>query len=194
MNTARVYRMNTPMQKQQDPLNLRALPLVSPREDLWPAIENGLRHSARRANARRAGAALALAAAVVLAFGLILRLPTSGPAMVPTQQATTDDGAQPVLVDSGPQPAAPADLEALIALSQRLKRRLRHIRAEVGDLPARAVVYQVELEDLVVQVDEELSRTPDSVPLWTQRVDLLMDLERLYQSGLRREYRQLASL
>lgn len=186
--------MNTPMQKQQDPLNLRALPLVSPREDLWPTIETELRHGARRANARRAGVALALAAAVVLAFGVVLRLPSGGPAMVPVQPVTTDGVTQPALVDTGPQAAGAASLDALIALSQRLERRLRHIRAEVGDLPARAVVYQVELEDLVVQVDEELSRTPDSVPLWTQRVDLLMDLERLYQSGLRREYRQLASL
>lgn len=186
--------MNTPMQKQQDPLNLQALPLVSAPDDLWPAIEDGLRRTGRRANARRAGAALALAAAVVLAFGLILRLPSTGPAVEPIQPASTDDGARPTLVDSGSQEASPASLEALIALSQRLERRLRHIRAEVGDLPARAVVYQVELEDLVVQVDEELSRAPDSVPLWAQRVDLLMDLERLYQSGLRREYQHLASL
>ena len=60
--------------------------------------------------------------------------------------------------------------DAMIALSQRLEGRLRPIRAGVGDLPARAVVYQVELEDLVVQVDEELSSRPDSLPLWSQRV------------------------
>ena len=51
-----------------------------------------------------------------------------------------------------------------------------------------------ELEDLVVQVDEQLSRTPDSAALWSQRVDLLVDLERLYESGLRREYHRMASL
>jgi hypothetical protein len=92
-------------------------------------------------------------------------------------------------------PAPTGDtLDALVALSQRLEGRLRHIRTEVGRLPANAVVYQVELEDLVVQVDEELSRQPDSLALWNQRVALLLDLERLYENSLRREYDRIASL
>jgi hypothetical protein len=95
--------------------------------------------------------------------------------------ATTESGAQ----DS---------LDAMIALSQQLEGRLRTIRADVGSLPSSAVVYQVELEDLVVQVDEELSRQPDSLPLWNQRVALLLDLERLYANSLRREYHRMASL
>lgn len=195
MNTAKVYQMKTPMQKQQDPLNLQSLPLVAPQGDLWPAIENELRRAGRRrAIVGRAGAALAIAAAVVVAVGLVLRLPSSGPAVQPVQPASTVDAAVPGLAESGSPGDAPVSLDELITLSQGLERRLRLIRAEVGDLPARAVVYQVELEDLVVQVDEELSRSPESVSLWAQRVGLLMDLERLYQSGLRREYRQMASL
>lgn len=192
MNTAKVYQMKTPMQKQQDPLNLQSLPLVAPESDLWPRIETELRRAGRRrAMAGRIGAALAVAAAVMLAIGVVLRLPSSGPA---AQPASTADATTPGLAERGSRADAPVSLDDLIALSQGLERRLRLIRAQVGDLPARAVVYQVELEDLVVQVDEELSRSPESVPLWTQRVDLLMDLERLYQSGLRREYRQMASL
>jgi hypothetical protein len=35
---------------------------------------------------------------------------------------------------------------------------------------------------------------PDSLSLWSQRVDLLMNLERLYENNLRRDYQQMASL
>ena len=82
----------------------------------------------------------------------------------------------------------------MVALSQQLETRLRGICAESGSLPSSDVVYQVELEDLVAQVDEELSRQPDSLVLWNQRVSLLMDLERLYENSLRREYHRIASL
>jgi hypothetical protein len=85
-------------------------------------------------------------------------------------------------------------LDAVIAVSQQLEGRLRYIRADAGNLPSGVVVYQVELEDLVVQVDEELSRQPESLPLWNQRVALLLDLERLYTDNLRREYQGMASL
>ncbi|MGD8681898.1 MAG: hypothetical protein PVJ33_16125, partial [Lysobacterales bacterium] len=85
-------------------------------------------------------------------------------------------------------------LDSLIALSQRLEGRLRLMRKQAGDMPSRALVYQVELEDLVVQVDDALSMNPDSVPLWNQRVNLLADLNTLYEDRLRREYRQIASL
>jgi len=195
MNIAKVYQMKTPMQKQQDPLNLQSLPLVAPTSDLWPGIETELRRAGRRrAIARGAGAALAIAAALVLAVGMVLRPPSGGPAAQPVRPAATQQQLTPALAESASPKATAVSLDDLITLSQGLERRLRLIRAEVGDLPAQAVVYQIELEDLVVQVDEELSRSPESVPLWTQRVDLLMDLERLYQSGLRREYRQMASL
>ena len=183
------------MQKQQDPLNLRSLPEISPPNDLWPAIETDLqRHRHRRATVYRAAGGLAMAAAVVLAVGLVLRGPADGSAVQPTQPAVSTAAMPPAAATGNAGTDSPAQLDALIAMSQRLERRLRHIRAEVGGLPARSVIYQVELEDLVVQVDEQLSRTPDSAALWSQRVDLLVDLERLYESGLRREYHQMASL
>jgi hypothetical protein len=183
------------MQKQQDPLNLQSLPLISPPSDLWPGVEAELlRTGRRRAAARYAGGALALAAALVLALGLVLRAPPGGPAVQPEQLASSAQETPPAVPPKDAQSLSEANLEAVIALSQRLEGRLRRISAEAGSLPARAVVYQVELEDLVVQVDEELSRSPESLPLWTQRVDLLVDLERLYESGLRREYQEMASL
>jgi len=57
-----------------------------------------------------------------------------------------------------------------------------------------SLVYQVELEDLIAQVDEELSANPDSAELWSRRVNLMLDLSGLYQNKLRRDYSRMASL
>jgi hypothetical protein len=199
MNSGKVYLMNRAMQKQEDPLNLRSLPLVSPEQDGWPAIEATLRQDRqRRANRRFAVGGLAIAATVTLVLGLVLRQPVSEPGESGLDQTVVQ--AQPTSVDVGAHSAdsmslAEADtLDALIGMSQQLEGRLRKIRSEVGDLPTGALVYQVELEDLVVQVDDELSSQPDSLALWNQRVSLLMDIERLYENSMRRKYRQIASL
>jgi hypothetical protein len=61
-------------------------------------------------------------------------------------------------------------------------------------MPAEMVVYQVELEDLVAQVDAAISQQPDSSELWQQRVSLLLDLNQIYGAGLRREEPYVASL
>jgi hypothetical protein len=61
-------------------------------------------------------------------------------------------------------------------------------------MPTASVIYQVELEDLVAQVDEELSMRPDSLELWSQHINLMLDLSQLYQNQLRREYHRMASL
>jgi hypothetical protein len=208
MNTAKVYNMQLARQKQEDPLNLQSLPLVAPPRDGWPAVEAALRGDARRRSLwRSAAGALAAAATVTLALGLYLRepgqdVPVGGrfageqTASRAIRSPTNTAGASvaEAVTESASSGAPAATLDALVALSQRLEGRLRHIRADVGSLPANAVVYQVELEDLVVQVDEELSRQPDSLALWNQRVALLMDLERLYENSLRREYDRMASL
>jgi len=187
------------MQKQQDPLNLQGLPQVAPPRDGWPAVEAALRrdHNRRRFG-RYAGAALAAAAMVALAMSLVVQKPLSGIPTDPIEQSSQVDP-QPAGVTEAPgseagSPTPAATLDSLMTLSQLLESRLRTYRAGLGDLPASELVYQVELEDLVVQVDEELSARPESVGLWNQRVTLLMDLERLYQNRLRREYRQMASL
>jgi len=203
MTLAKVYSMKEARQQQEDPLNLQSLPLISPPADGWPAVEAALRRDARRrALWRYAGGALAAAATVTLALGLYLRGPVDGDTGFgdelvagPADAETADpDTAPPATDDAGAALAAPATLDSLIALSQQLEARLRAVRAEGGSLLASAVVYQVELEDLVIQVDEELSRHPESLALWHQRVNLLMDLEQLYENRLRREYQRMASL
>lgn len=199
MNSGKVYLMKHASQKQEDPLNLQSLPMVSPTGDYWPGVEAALKQRRKQQRTRRyAIGALAAAATVTLMLALLLQQPPSGPeelradrTLVQTQGPTTG-GAEdsPVLSE---QPA-PDPLDALITLSQRLEGRLRAIRSGVGNLPTDALVYQVELEDLVAQVDEELSAQPDSLPLWNQRVSLLMDIERLYENSVRREYQLMASL
>ena len=197
MNSAKVYLMKHPMQKHDDPLGLHRLPMVAPHRDGWPAIEAALRQDQRRRRTTRyAGLALAAAASVTLALGMLLQKPMSSASDSLSDQSMAQQYPQEGASAAGDNAAlASADtLNALITLSQGLEGRLRALRAGVGDLPASTVVYQVELEDLVVQVDEALSNQPDSLPLWSQRVNLLMDLEQLYENSLRREYRQIASL
>jgi hypothetical protein len=159
------------MQRERDPLNLGSLPAVAPPSDGWPYIRAELEK--RQQWHRRApywGSALAVAAALMLAVGLFLHQPV--PEAVATPQA----------------------LDSLISLSQQLETRVRAYRSEIGGLPTDSLVYQVELEDMVAQVDEQLSMNPDSTELWSQRVNLMLDLSRLYQNQLRRDYSRMASL
>jgi len=163
------------MQKERDPLNLGSLPSVAPVTDGWPAIRAELEQQNQRRHRRRltgyAASALAIAATVALALGLYVQQPTAGP------------------VEASPQA-----LDSLVSLSQKLENRLRSYRSEMGRMPTETLVYQVELEDLIAQVDEELSMNPNSPELWGQRVNLLLDLSRLYENQLRRDYRHMASL
>jgi hypothetical protein len=199
MNRFTHQNMNACRQQAEDPLNLQSLPLVDPPDDAWPAIEAALlRRDSRQKRARRVGGALAAVATVTLAVGLFFEGPLRSPA--PEVQPATNPGAATLArtegraVDATTEPTADSQLSSLITLSQQLEERLRTMRQQVGDMPSGALVYQVELEDLVVQVDDALSINPDSMPLWSQRVDLLADLNMLYEDRLRREYRQVASL
>lgn len=161
------------MQRERDPLNLSSLPLVTPPADNWLEIKAALLKQSRRQRiARYAGATLAAAATVTLAVGLFVQQPT------PKPQAA----------------AAPQTLDSLITLSQQLENGIRSYRSEVGGMPTNSLVYQVELEDLIAQVDDELSARPDSQQLWSQRVALLLDLSQLYENQLRRDYHRMASL
>lgn len=180
------------MQQERDPLNLSSLPLVSPSTDDWPAIEAALReHRGRRRILKPAVWALAAAASLSLAVGLVLHQPGNLP-------PAGSDSAQTAMVQADTQESSavgqPSTLNSLITLSQRLETSLRHMRADVGVMPTSSLIYQVELEDLVAQVDEELSMNPANRELWSQRVNLLLDLSQLYQNELRRESHRMASL
>ena len=172
------------MQKERDPLNLGSLPAVEPPSDGWPAIRAELEKSrqSRRLSGFVAGA-LAVAATVALAVGLYVHEPADSQ----TRPAPDTLAQEPV--------AAPGQaLDSLIALSQQLEWQVRKYRVEFGDMPTDALVYQVELEDLIAQVDDELSMKPGSPALWGRRVNLLLDLSRLYEMQLRRDYHRMASL
>ncbi len=180
------------MQQERDPLKLGSLPLVSPPVDDWPMIEAALlKQRSRKRILTLAGSALAIAATVILAVGVFVYRPHGIPAVTSgSQQPQTAQVINPAS-DDAPQTDT---LDALIALSQQLETNLRTIRSQTGMMPTSSVIYQVELEDLVAQVDEELSMRPDSVDLWSQRINLMLDLSQLYQNELRREYHAMASL
>ena len=180
------------MQQERDPLNLRSLPLVSPPTDDWPAIEAALReHRGRRRLLKPAVWTLAAAASLSLAAGLVLYQPGSLP---PPDSASAETTTAQADTQESSAVEQPSTLNSLIALSQRLETSLRHMRADVGVMPTSFLIYQVELEDLVAQVDEELSMNPANRELWSQRVNLMLDLSQLYQNELRRESHQMASL
>ncbi len=191
--------MHKVMQRHEDPLDLQSLPPLSPPQDGWPAIESALRNDQRRRRTRHyAVGTLAVAATITLVIGLVAHFSAPGlnnPGPNDTAPQTAQNVGHPAPDARG---IASADggnrVDLLVSLSLLLEQRLRILRSNVGDLPTGAAVYQVELEDLVAQVDEELSGQPRSAPLWNQRVSLLLDLKQLYENQLRREYRQVASL
>jgi hypothetical protein len=195
---AQVVKMNKPANQNRDPLNLSGLPMVEPPRDGWPEIKAALQGPTRAPWSRRNGLALlATAAAVTLAVGLYLQQGMRPPVEIGGSPETRHAVEQPPQTKPG-NDSADADsrvtLAALTSMSQDLEDNLRLMRSGVGDLPLEAAMYQIELEDLVAQVDDALSITPDSKELWGQRVNLLIDLGSLYQDQLRREYGQLASL
>ena len=180
------------MQQERDPLNLGSLPLVSPPADDWPVIEAALRkRNSRKRIVAVAGSTLAIAATVILAVGVFVYRPFGIPAGTPGSEQLQATQVENPASSDGPRTTT---LDSLIALSQQLESNLQRIRSQAGVMPTASVIYQVELEDLVAQVDEELSMRPDSLEMWSQRINLMLDLSQLYQNQLRREYHRMASL
>ena len=191
--------MNERMEpEQQDPLGLSELPLIDPPTDGWAGIEAALTEDRRSRRRQGLMGGLAVAACLVVVIGIVmLRSPTgtTGPAdqVAGTQLAETSAP----LETQGPASMPAEDtntLAELVAMSQLLEQRLRHLRDDTAAMPAESVIYVTELEDLVARVDHELSVTPESVELWSQRVNLLLDLEALFEHQFESEYGRMASL
>jgi hypothetical protein len=190
MQSAKVLNMNDLRNERRDPLKLGELPGIRPDFDGWPEIESALRLDNRKRRRRAiAGGSLAAAATVVLALAFTLSPPVTNPLPDTTEGTVTAVGQE-----TEPVPLREPPVESLIAMSQQLEDRIRAYRTRAGDLPSDALVYQVELQDLVAQVDSELSMAPDSAALWGQRINLLLDLSQLYENSLRRDYYRMASL
>ena len=182
---SKVHMMNT----DRDPMNLGSLPPLDPPTDGWPTVEAALKdHFGRRRKWKVAASSLAVAASLALTVGLVLRPSSFEPG---GETGVT----VPTVAHQAPESLKDDEAVAtLINLSQRLETGLRQIRSDAPLMPTASVIYQVELEDMVAQVDEELSRNPESTNLWRQRVGLLLDLTRLYRNELRRENARMASL
>jgi hypothetical protein len=176
-------------QNTSDPLGLSDLEAIEPGYDGWAHIESALQaHQNNKRNWQRAGGWLAVAASLVLVISISLR--------------NTENDA----INSLPSPefATPAtnlasvpvqdNINALIGLSQNMESQVKRLREETTSMPAESAIYVAELEDLIAQVDNELSLTPDSIDLWGQRVNLMLDLAQIYQQQWEIDYGRMASL
>ena len=184
MNAHDQWKQNT-----SDPLGLSDLEAIEPGYDGWAQIESALQtHQANRRNWRRYGGWLAVAASLVLVISITLRntenqIPTGVPS---PEFATPGTNLASVTMQD--------NIIALIGLSQNMEEQVKKLRQETGSMPAESAIYVAELEDLIAQVDNELSLTPDSVDLWGQRVNLMLDLAQIYQQQWEIDYGRMASL
>jgi hypothetical protein len=181
-----------------DPLNLGSLADPSPEpgslEKDWAMVSSALaRGKKRRRQAWMGGLAAAASIALVIA---VLGLPGPHTVVPQNSDTMTAEDPQPVTEPTGQPEKATKEpsLEELMAMSQDIENQLRFLRARVGGMSSGMVVYQVELQDVIGQIDDGLSLNPDSRQLWSQRLELQIDLMKLYRAQLRREHARLASL
>ena len=176
-------------QTVSDPLGLSELGDIDPGYDGWNQIESALQtHQASKRNWQKTSAWLAVAASLVLVISLVLMNPEIG---TPGTSNSTE------LATSDPSPASITvkdNVIELIGLSQSMEEQVMKLRQETGSMPAESAIYVAELEDLIAQVDNELSVTPDSIDLWGQRVNLMLDLAQIYQQQWEIDYGRMASL
>ena len=176
-------------QNTSDPLGLSDLEVIEPGYDGWAQIESALQgHQHRKRNWQRAGGALAIAASLVLVVGITLRNTEN---VIPRELP----GAELATPASNLASVSMQDnINALIGLSQNMEVQVKELRQETSSMPAESAIYVAELEDLIAQVDNELSLTPGSIDLWGQRVNLMLDLAQIYQQQWQIDYSRMASL
>lgn len=176
-------------QTTSDPLGLSDLEAVEPGYDGWAQVESALQaHQNSKRNWRRAGGWLAVAASLVLVISITLRsTENQAPNSLPSPElATPATNLASVSVQD--------NINALIGLSQNMEKQVKKLRQETNSMPAESAIYVAELEDLIAQVDNELSLTPGSIDLWGQRVNLMLDLAQIYQQQWQIDYGRMASL
>jgi hypothetical protein len=184
--------------RHQDPLGLSELPMIDPPNDGWAGIEAALREDRRSQRRKHLLGGLAVAASLIAVVSLVLLRAPAGPGDLEAPVPGVQIAASPESADASDQSALPGasttTVAELVAMSQLLEQRLRHLRDDTAAMPAESVIYVTELEDLVARVDNELSVSPESIELWSQRVNLLLDLEALFQHQFESEYGRMASL
>lgn len=170
-----------------DPLGLRNLDDIDPGYDGWAGIESALK-TQQKWNRQRFAGWLAVAASLVMVISVVL---------VTTENNTAINPSSPGFATSETSPASVEvrnNINALIGMSQVMEEQVMKLRQETISMPAESAIYVAELEDLIAQVDTELSLSPDSIDLWGQRVNLLLDLAQIYQQQWEIDYGRMASL
>jgi hypothetical protein len=172
-----------------DPLGLSDLETIEPGYDGWSQIESALHeHQGRKRSWRRAGSALAIAASLVLVVSVSLR----------NSENKNPDGMPDTVLATRAASLASLTMQdnisALIEMSQNMEEQVKKLRQDATSMPAESAIYVAELEDMIAQVDNQLSLTPDSIDLWGQRVNLMLDLAQIYQQQWQIDYSRMASL
>jgi hypothetical protein len=176
-------------QTTTDPLGLSDLEPVEPGYDGWAQIETALReHQENKRKWRLRGRWMAAAASLVLVLGITLKF-TGEP--TPVERVSSGIATQ---VANDASVEVQDNINALIGISQNMEEQVKKLRQQAASMPAESAVYVAELEDLIAQVDRELSLSPGSIDLWGQRVNLMLDLAQIYQQQWQIDYGRMASL
>jgi hypothetical protein len=172
-----------------DPLGLSELDAIEPGYDGWNQIESALLdHQASKRTRRTIGGWLAVAAGLVLVISVSVFNTENSTPIKPSSSAPATS-----VADSASVPVQD-NINALIGLSQNMEEQVAKLRRETSSMPAESAIYVAELEDLIAQVDNGLNVTPDSIDLWGQRINLLLDLAQVYQQQWQKDYGRMASL
>jgi hypothetical protein len=172
---------------EPDPLGLRNLDVIEPGYDGWTEIQSAL-ETQRKWNMQKSAGWLAAAASLVLVISVVLFNTQNNTTVTPGSHRFATSETNPASIEMND------NINALIGMSQVMEEQVMSLRQEAISMPAESAIYVAELEDLIAQVDNELSLTPDSIDLWGHRVNLLLDLAQIYQQQLEIDYGRMASL
>ena len=151
---------------------LAALPLEGPAIDPWPSLAERLADARRASQRKPTWPTWLLAVAAALVVVAILPWPA---ALDPTDAGTAS---------TTEQRSTDIVITALMAESARLEQRLRD--AQGWPQPAALATLSLDIEDRLRLIDADLgladNRPEQLITLWTDRVALLRQLDRLEQT------------